>query len=626
MHTQYWKLFLKHLPALIILIIGATFRLWHPHTYIFGFDQVQILTNAQEITQGKLTLLGPRTGPADMFTGPLVYYITAFFLLFIDSPWALVAMSTFISICTGATLYFLGTRYSSLRTGFIFVLIWTFSALLIKFDRIAWNPNLTLLASSLVFFPSLYLIKNSLTSWRNFNLIEQVSKHLRNNKLDLFLILLGGFLGFQAHFSGFLLPLLVLVLVVFSKKIVVLPFFATGIGLFLSIVPSIIFDVRHDWLNTRGLFSFLSEKEIVGSVLYSERISHAIVISLKTLGELVPLVTSKESAIYLALLILLIVTWRMILKEGFFAECGGALIWALTVVLIFSFYRSFAPEYYFFIYLPAFFLIIERVVTTILHKSKLHETTHHVIFWAIIFLSSMHVYSNLKLVERSGGLHIGNQYALAQDIGYFAKKYDVSNIIYDISDVDSLGMRYFVNEQVEFSENGAIIHITQTNKQILSYGYYGMWLDPRQNPQKNYLFLNESKFNDLILETPKNIYLLENKYLSEIFAPHPVFEVITDETEHSGKLVLVRDFDDPHVPKKETIYNLTDITQNTLALDKNNEPISGWKQINYKNYTGLIKVYDNLLLIYISEQEDWPKFLNWANELRVNNVIPGRIN
>ena len=59
-----------HILVAAVIIAGAFFRAYMPEAYIFGFDQVQILTNAEAITNGDLTLIGPRTGPADMFTGP----------------------------------------------------------------------------------------------------------------------------------------------------------------------------------------------------------------------------------------------------------------------------------------------------------------------------------------------------------------------------------------------------------------------------------------------------------------------------------------------------------------------------------------------------------------------------
>ncbi len=98
----------KHYQAILIflglLLLGVFFRTYQPGWNPFGFDQVQILENAQQIKQGDFTLIGPRTGPGNMFTGPLIYYLTACLMFILPSPWTIVGTSVLIAAASGVAL------------------------------------------------------------------------------------------------------------------------------------------------------------------------------------------------------------------------------------------------------------------------------------------------------------------------------------------------------------------------------------------------------------------------------------------------------------------------------------------------------------------------------------------
>ncbi len=134
------------------IFFGLLLRLSALFIWPFGFDQVQILEAVDKILSGDPTLIGPRTGPAQMFTGPLIYYLTAFFYLLRFSYYSLIVSTLSIALLTGLSIYFLIKRYFGYRFAIIALFIWSFSEFFISIDQVTWNPNLTFLASSLVFF------------------------------------------------------------------------------------------------------------------------------------------------------------------------------------------------------------------------------------------------------------------------------------------------------------------------------------------------------------------------------------------------------------------------------------------------------------------------------------------
>lgn len=577
---------MKKLFIFFLLAIGIFFRAYQPGLYVFGFDQVQILSNAELIKQGNITLIGPRTGPAEMFTGPLIYYITAFFLFFIDSPWAIVATSTLIAAITGLSLFLLFKKYISAENALVVLLIWTFSPFLIRFDRIAWNPDLTLLASSLVFFPMLGYMKQKMIS-----------------NLDILLIFIGSFLGFQAHFSGLLLPAMLFLTLIVFKKLSMIPLIASGLGLISSILPSIIFDYRHGWLNVKGLVSFLSEKETIGGTLFFGRFVHAIKASLEILGSFMPFELEREVSIYLGLLLLTVVLWQFFKRQvKNYTNTAASLLWVLVIVVIFSFYRSNAPEYYFFIFLPALFIIASDFISSLSYKKQINQG----LIILVISVLSIYSISNFNSFATKNGSRISNQLNIAKDISTYNNLVPVSKIAYDILEVDTIGMRYFVDGLVTLSDLGQTVHIATTEDHNSRYNQYGLWADPRVSTDFNYIVSSE-----IVLKMPSNINLLQDKTLGTEFGSNETFQIVADNQLTGDLIVVVKQIGNPFISGNEVYPSIK------KAMSQK-ETEKGWKAIDYQSYKGYLKEYENYLLVYVTNKTSSELF-----EVSAQSIKPG---
>jgi len=561
---------MKKLFIIILLIIGIFFRSYQPGLYIFGFDQVQILTNAELIKQGNMTLIGPRTGPAEMFTGPLIYYITALFLFVFGSPWSIVATSTLIAAFTGFSLFYLIRKYISIESALVALIIWTFSPFLIRFDRIAWNPDLTFLASSLVFFPMLGYLKQKKVS-----------------SVDLILIFIGSFLGFQAHFSGLLLPVMLFLTLVVFKKFSIKLMLVSGLGLATSILPSLIFDYRHGWLNARGLISFLSEKETIGGTLFFGRFVHSLQMASEIFGSFSPFELERNVSIYLGLLFLSIVIWKFAKKQvENYTNTAVSFFWVSTVIVIFSFYRSNAPEYYFFIFLPALFVFASDLLEP---NKKIMNFQKSLI---ILILSILSFYSiiNFESIVHIDSPKVNSQLNIARDIASHNTRDPIAKVAYDILEVDTIGMRYFIDKLVTLSDVGKTVHISQTNDKNTRYDQYGLWLDPRTEQGFQYIVSN-----DVVLKMPENIRLLEDRYQGAKYGPHESFQIASNDELTGDILVLVRYIGNPFIVGNETFLNLKKhVTQK--------ETENGWKQIIFESYSGYLKEYENYILVYVTDK------------------------
>lgn len=107
----------------------------------------------------------------------------------------------------------------------------------------------------------------------------------KNNTLNYLALVAGGFLAYQAHFSGFLLVVLVGISVPFMHKSWK-HLIAVGFGLLLSLVPTIIFDMRNNFLNWRGLIDLFSTKNETSAVFILSDVFHNFFVLIETAGKL----------------------------------------------------------------------------------------------------------------------------------------------------------------------------------------------------------------------------------------------------------------------------------------------------------------------------------------------------
>lgn len=577
--------------AVLLLFLGIFFRGFHPGLYTFGFDQVQILTNAEAISHRDLTLIGPRTGPAEMFTGPLVYYIAALFVFIIGLPWAIVGMSVFIAALTGVTLYSLAKKYISLKSSLILLFIWALSPFFIHFDRIAWNPNLTLLASMLVFFPMLKVIKNE-----NVTLQEYV------------LIAFGSFLGFQAHFSGLILPVLLIISLLIFRKFSIKPILASLTGFFVSIIPTVLFDAKNGWLNIKGLVGFITEKESVGGTLFFDRLKHTIEVTLEIMGKMIPIQVGNEVAVFFGLLTVTVLLWKLLKnKIHFKKEVKISIFWLVSIMLVFTLYRSKSPEYYFFIFLPAIFVFVSELISPFLNKKLVDKR----VVLITILVSSFYLVSNFSMIAGQNSLNISNQLNMALNIRSFSQKTPVQTISYDILNVDSLGMRYFIDKYVNLVEDGKTVHIAElTNGNV--FGNYGLWVDPRIDSNSNYIITDE-----IVLRTPITTQLLADKYYGSKFGPHETFQVVNNGELTGDAIVLVKNLNNPFLAGNETFRELKEI-----ASEKQNK--DSWRSISYDEYRGYLKEYQDFVLVYITQKSD-QEFLEVSADINAIDIKPGML-
>lgn len=235
-------IFKKHLIFFLVLVVCLVLRIYRLDVLTtFGHDQgIDFLTVRDMIQNRHLTLIGIKVSFAQFFQGPLYLYILLPFFLFMKmNPLSGAVASIVMSMITICLLYFTLVKLENIKAGIIGSLIFAVSPQFIKYGN---TPLYQHFVPLFVIVSVYFLFKSSSSS-----------------KIYL-IILLGIFIGLsiEVHFLSFSLFPSALIYLIRKKndKLKTALSFLTGI--IVGISPTIIFESRHDFLNTHHFLQYVN--------------------------------------------------------------------------------------------------------------------------------------------------------------------------------------------------------------------------------------------------------------------------------------------------------------------------------------------------------------------------------
>lgn len=241
------KFHLLSISALLFLttVIVRYHRL--PQSFVFAEDQEDIALRVKQILVDRQpTLISAKFSQVGIHLGPgYLYFLTPFFLVTDFHPNAVILAIVFLSGVSGTLLFHVGRSIANFSTGLLIWALYTFSPLIHQFDRIFWNPNLILPASSLALL-SIIKLNQGKTAW-----------------IPLLAIAVG--LGLQAHPQALILGLIaVVILVILGKKLKLkLKNWLIFLGIIvLAISPVFAFEIRHNFVISHALLSNFGSKAL----------------------------------------------------------------------------------------------------------------------------------------------------------------------------------------------------------------------------------------------------------------------------------------------------------------------------------------------------------------------------
>lgn len=212
-------------------------------TFGFTHDQGRDLIIAQQIANGHPTLIGPTSGLAGLFHGPIWYYILAFFSkIGGGDPKAVLIGIVFMFLAAEIFLFWTVKKFHGIWPASILLIFMFLSPRLSSLNGQLWSPSM-IIFSSMIMIAAIVAILNG-KSW-----------------YWLLGLALGVNLQFEIAGGTFLLLVTLIILLLlkpFSIKIrswliLLLSFMAT-------LLPQAIFELRHGFLMTEKVLSYLSVK------------------------------------------------------------------------------------------------------------------------------------------------------------------------------------------------------------------------------------------------------------------------------------------------------------------------------------------------------------------------------
>ncbi|OGK62045.1 hypothetical protein A2334_04200 [Candidatus Roizmanbacteria bacterium RIFOXYB2_FULL_38_10] len=252
----------KNKLAVFIILCAIFLRLWRVGEFaMFLADQGRdAIIIKRIVTLQHLPLIGPPSSIGQVYLGPFFYYLMApFLLLFAFNPAGLAYGVSFISIVGLVLGYFIIRKILDKKIALIFLILTSFSSQLLWLARFSWNPNLLPIFS----FFTLYFFYKSLKTEKYY-----------------YSIAYGAFfaLSFQLHhLAAFLAVPIGIVTAIFlfreNKKTKQLLSVLIAFIAFLCVTsPLILFDLKHDFLNTKNLVSLFTKQDMIAGGSPAERL------------------------------------------------------------------------------------------------------------------------------------------------------------------------------------------------------------------------------------------------------------------------------------------------------------------------------------------------------------------
>jgi 4-amino-4-deoxy-L-arabinose transferase-like glycosyltransferase len=244
------KIFIKKYILFILIFLLALFlRVYKYDTLTtFGYDQGQDFSTVREmILNHRLYLIGIKVSFAEFFQGPIYLYILLpFFWILNMNPIAGPIAAITISMSTLCILYLILNKLGGSKTAIIGGLVFAVSPQFIKYGNTPLYQHFTPLFT----LSSLYLL----------HLLNITNHRTPQHKTVSLLVALGFFVGLsiETHLLSIAFALSIFIYLIWKRKGGPKTLISYIFGLIIGISPTLIFELRHNFFNTRNFLNYVN--------------------------------------------------------------------------------------------------------------------------------------------------------------------------------------------------------------------------------------------------------------------------------------------------------------------------------------------------------------------------------
>ena len=236
-----------------ILILASFLRLYRIGEYMeFLGDQGRDIVIIRDLLKnGNFFFIGPQTSIGNMYLGPYFYYLIAPFLwLFAYNP---IGPSIFVALLNVLTVYLVyrvARVWFNRKAGLLSALLFAVSPVVVTYSGFSWNPNVLHLFTLLF----IYLLERRISSKPILLLPSTLIFVCPKLSLLPYYPIPGCYI---------LIPHLFKV----KDKKPLLGYILLSFLLFLaSLLPLILFDLKHNWQNTQAFITFFLQRQTTVSI------------------------------------------------------------------------------------------------------------------------------------------------------------------------------------------------------------------------------------------------------------------------------------------------------------------------------------------------------------------------
>jgi len=343
---------------LLIIKIAAVFILFISFCYlrfynldkriIFDWDQEHYAYEIKNIIQNhKFTLIGPRANnDKGFFLGPyFTYLMLPFYLITNLHPSGSIIFVILYNLIFFFFSFFLINKIFGFKQAFLFLFLWNINDLLIGYDATPWWPILIPLGV--------------LITWYWLDRIER-----KNVFKDWFIlgISLGFFLNmhFQFIFMVYYSLVYLAIFVISRKKMFWRNLAGLFIGFVLMFLPLFLFDLRHNFLNSKLFFNFF----VQGTDKTPADLFAWFPVFTNFIKPVLPYKTQPLMFIFLLLILLFSFILAFVSKKNRIYFISFLILW-ITTPIFFSLYGKRPSEYYYVYLYPFIFIITGQIISRI---------------------------------------------------------------------------------------------------------------------------------------------------------------------------------------------------------------------------------------------------------------------
>lgn len=302
------------------------------------------------LKHGNFFFIGPQTSIGNMYLGPWFYYLIAPSLLLGNfNPIGPAIFIALINIATIILIFYIGQKWFNRPAGLIASFLFAISPTVIKYSNFIWNPNIMPFFALLFiffFFEAIFRSKYKFFIYASLSFIMVINSHY----LGLALLLLPGLYWLYS-----------LIKFIRSQSKHLKPFITYSFLAFFiflaSLVPQILFDLKHNGQNIKALIHFFTYRETTVSIKPYKAIPELPSIFNQVNTDLIAGRDSLAGIIISSIFALLIII-SLIKIRNKNHKIWLILTWYVFGLVALALYKQHIYAHYFGFIFPAVFLLI----------------------------------------------------------------------------------------------------------------------------------------------------------------------------------------------------------------------------------------------------------------------------